>query len=102
MTRYRFYVGDRTKHGLSVTQRQRDEIADYLVSIFDGYTSYATAGAWRDETGRVIHEPSNVYECLLDRPAPDDAGDSVARTLRDMAEQSSVLYTVESVRGAFV
>ena len=102
MTRLRFYVGTTDEQGGPFSHVAARA---HLVSIFGGYTAFHAKGAWRSEDAVG---PSIVYEVLTNNVEWEDTWSranrvpDLARTLRDLCSQMCVLYTVETVQGAFV
>ena len=85
----------------------------WLTTIFGGLTEYAVRGKWREDgLGPVHSERSTVFECLGDSwGGVEDPGGTktyharatiAAETLRDLAGQATVLWTVDTVDGGFV
>ena len=99
MTRHRFYVGTQTKRGNPVLPETWQEIEHNLTRIFAGFTRYDGIGAWQDDVGQVISERCRIYEILTETHGDHAA---TAQWIRDMANQSAVLYTHEEVHGQFV
>ena len=101
VTRHRFYIGCTDKDGRLWAAFPADWAAAerVLTDTFSGFTCFKATGAWFDDAGdRIVHELSRVYECLGDIPD----GTRIAEKLRDLANQSAVLYTREEVHGEFV
>ena len=98
MIRHRYYVGTVTGEGLPVSDEQRTKLRETLCEVYGGYTVYAATGAWRN--GAVVKlESSEVYEGLSpSRPVDPQA---LAQLLATIAEQSTVLWTEETVTGGF-
>ena len=96
MTRHRFYVGTHDKTGHNVSEDAFERIRYLLTNQFGGFTEYQGQGAWYDESIRLIREPSITFEAIGETTA------SVARMIRDLANQSAVLWTREIVDGEFV
>ena len=123
MIRHRYYVGTVTKGLLDtcsrcesppynydetcpecddrarpVSDEQRTKLRETLCEVYGGYTVYAAVGAWRD--GVVVKlEPSEVYEGLSPSRLVDPQ--ALAQLLATIAEQSTVLWTEETVTGGF-
>ena len=98
MIRHRYYVGTMTKDGLPVSDEQRTKLQETLCEVYGGWTMYAATGAWRDGA-MVTLEPSEVYEGLSpSRPVDPQA---LAQRLATITEQSTVLWTEETVTGGF-
>lgn len=102
MTRYRFYVGTRTKDGQAVNPEEWGDVNAYLINKFGGYTQTTANGAWADNKG-IVFEASRVYECLDEHShVRDDTrtfGLMTAKRIACITHQTAVLYTVEVVDG---
>ena len=97
MIRARFYIGTTTRDGLPVKAEAWHTIEGLAIAEYGGFTMTEALGGWKDDDGRIIREPSRVYETCGHCNAKE-----FAEQCRNIAEQSSVLYTVETVEGGFV
>ena len=105
MIRHRYYVGTLTQDGEHpVPVASVNACADLLIKVYGGYTLFHTRGAWKSpwksDEEAIKRELTRVYECL------EDGGDEIddrmiAQDLARLADQSTVLWTVEVVKGGF-
>lgn len=96
MIRHRYYIGEE-----AASEQTWPAIEALCVETYGGFTQYRTMGAWRDESGHVIHESSRVYECCLLVPRPDILREKMARSMATLARQECVLWTEEEIQGGF-
>lgn len=97
MTRHHYYVGTRDQNGDRVPMVQWDEIDNFLLATYGGFTRYEAMGAWLDAP-LSVYEPSMVYEGIT-KHATDPR--IVASRLATLAHQSAVLWTEESLNVGF-
>ena len=97
MPRTRYYVGMTTRGGRPVSAEQQDKLARAVVNAYDGgCTIYDAVGYWRG-----VRENTKVYEVLHDYPNADAGPRALSSVLARIAEQTTVLWTQETVNGGF-
>lgn len=88
----RYYIGLTTKHGEPVNAERQAELVKMAADYHGGgLTVYTTVGYWQG-----VRELSMVLEALNGECI---APEPIARMLAFHAEQSSVLWTQEYVKG---
>jgi hypothetical protein len=99
MTRYKFYVGTLGKDGKGVDHAKCREI---LCIDFGAFTAFAGTGEWEGtEEDSVCYEVLDETSSLANNARA--RGELIASALRDAANQTCVLYTVEEgIYGGFV
>lgn len=96
MIRVRYYVGKVTQHGQPVPVESLEKVISTVADSYGGgCTVYNAVGYWQGE-----REDSMVVEAL-GRLDNDTDPDALATELAVLADQSAVLWTVETVEGGF-
>ena len=97
MTRHRFYIGEQVAEGTRyVSPEQWDRVEQWIASLAGGWTVYQVQGKWNGK-----QESSRVFEVIAD-PALLNTARRIAEKVRDLAEQTCVLWTHEECQGEFV
>ncbi len=99
-----FFLGRETADGRLVSDAEFADFLDRSVTpaFPDGLTLLAAQGQWRDEAGRLWHEPAAVVSVLLfDREALDDLVAGVSEAYRTRFQQQSVLVVETPACAAF-
>lgn len=95
MRQLRWYVGTVQQDGESVTQQQRKDVIDLLILAYGGATMYSTQGFWSPGPfDPLTIENTFVFEVITDDadyPSPNMR--EIADSIRDLANQKSVLFT---------
>lgn len=120
MTKLEFYVGagmDRNGQDVQGIQDKTERACQLLAEQYGGYTMLNALGGWHDDKGRLVQEKSAVFQVFVDEsevarqsraicPNPSaeiySHGRVVARTLRDLFNQSSVLFSATKVDAEFI
>ncbi len=107
MIRYRFYVGEVRKDGVTpVTLEAWEKVERSLLTWFSGFSRFNAEGTYTRTDGTLTRESSRVYEAVFIPPTPKPhvlpPHVAIAAGLADIANQESVLVTVEDLKGGFV
>lgn len=70
-----------------------------LARVFGGFTETDTVGGWSGENGNIVMEPGKQWICVTDSVQD---GNTVARRIAQLLNQSAVMLTSESVETDFV
>jgi len=91
------YMPSRDSNGAAMppmaTLALRELIESTLLEVSGGFTEYAAVGAYRTDDGRVIRESVTVFRFFAEK---ESAGIKLAQLVAAMANQESVLVTVNS------
>ena len=104
MIRISFYVGQSDQNGqpLKAVAQQWDAVQTLLLQTYGGFSMNAVTGGWFSaiqNKGRI--ETTVVVEVVTEDNDPVKYV-RVAKAIKEVFEQESLLYTVEKVEGAFV
>lgn len=108
MKRIRFYVGTQfDAQGEAINPLDfaltHEAFMRKLVKWAGGATSFAAEGAWEGPQGLTV-EKVVIFEVLKETGLHSVEPEAVklARLIKSMTNQSSVLYTIEALDGGFV
>lgn len=103
MKQMEVYVPLTDNQGHKVSGANFQHIENLLVKMFGGFSCYDVAGQWQYPDGRVQAEHCTVYRVVT---KDDDyllgAIKTLARIVKRMWQQESVLYTVTDLQAEFV
>lgn len=101
MTRFTITVPEQYNDSSPVSPDYFETFEQRLLNIAPGFTLTNSIGAWRDDSGRVYHEPVRVYAVDCD----DDSGPAFHELAVDVAlelEQEAVYVTAAPIAPSLV
>lgn len=108
MKRIRFYVGTQVnRDGETINPLDfalvQEAFMRKLVKWAGGATSFAAQGAWEGPQGLTM-EKVIVFDVLKETGLQSIEPEAIklARLIKDLMNQSSVMYTIEALDGGFV
>jgi hypothetical protein len=103
--RTELYFGASKSDGSTVTRQEFEDFVDEIVTprFPDGLTLLAGDGQWRDSTGTIIEEESNVLILLypLDDREANSEIEQIREAYKDAFQQESVLRVDDYSRVSF-
>lgn len=85
-----YFGTEKPDHTYVSNDEWRTFVHDVVEPRLTGYTSWDTAGAWKDDSGRIVHEPGHVLQ-IVHTGASDAAIHEIIDAYKKRFAQQSVM-----------